>query len=131
MPNGFQGSPQEWNRIESPLHILDPVLHDFAEERGLSLRRNYHNWPERSLHWGEQPHRLIQIYLEDVQQLTWNVWICAYEDRETGRHWKQMYHSRNVTIDDIRADLGAILNEAMKTVAAWSANDLEPAPNTT
>jgi len=47
--------------MEAPLRALDPVLEACADWHGMSLSRNSHNWPERSLAWGAPIHRLIQL----------------------------------------------------------------------
>ena len=65
MPNGFQDSELEWQRIEAPLLRVDPILDAFASAHGLGISKNYHNHPERSLTWGTDLRRLIQLYLAD------------------------------------------------------------------
>lgn len=126
MPNGFHGSRDSWDRIEGPLRSLDPALEAFAHDHGMSLGRNDHGWPERSLRWGQPVGRLIQIYLDDEERLTWNVWLCASEDRPSGRHWKHEYLRSGVPIGEISGDLGALLDEARRLVERWSPRDLEP-----
>jgi hypothetical protein len=126
MPNGFHGSRASWNRIEAPLRPLDPTLEAFAREHGTSLGRNHHGWPERSLRWGQPVSRLIQIYLDDAERLTWHVWLCASEDRPSGRYWRREFLRRGVPIEEISGDLGALLEEARHIVERWSSRDLEP-----
>lgn len=126
MPNGFYGSRREWDRIEAPLLQLDSSLESFANEHGMSLGRNYHNWPERSLRWGIGINRLIQICLEDDDGTAWNVWLCASEDRPSGRYWRHYFLRRAVSIEAIRTDLKeGLLEEAHALVTAWSGDDLE------
>lgn len=125
MPNGFHGSPESWDRIEGPLRALDPTLEAFAHEHGMSLGRNHHGWPERSLRWGRPVGRLIQIYLDDEERLTWNVWLCASEDRPSGRRWRREFLRKAVPIEEISGDLGTLLDEARRLVEGWSPRDLE------
>jgi len=125
MPNGFHESREAWDRIEAPLRPLDPALEAFARQHDMSLGRNYHNWPERSLRWGKPVSRLIQIYLEDEDQLTWNVWLCASEDRSSGRYWRREFLRKAVPIQEISGDLTTLLEQARRTVEGWSAQDLE------
>lgn len=127
MPNGFHGSPEEWERITAPLRPLDPVLSEFAARHGMALERGGRAWPSRSLRWGGSVDRLIQIFLEDEDALTWNLWICASQDRTAGRHWKQRYLRRGVPIDRIEEDLEALLEEARGVAEGWTGADLEPA----
>jgi hypothetical protein len=125
MPNGFRGTDEAWARLEAPLLVLDPVLETFAREHDLSLARNYHNWPERSLKWGAPIERLIQIYLEDDTALTWNVWLCASEDRGAARYWKRAFLRQAVLIDEIERALPGLLEEALAQVNTWSQEQLE------
>ena len=125
MPNGFYGSSEDWDRIEAPLRLLDPVLQDFASEHGMSLGSNHHNWPERSLQWGAPVSRLVQLYLEDENHVTWNLWLCASEDRHSGRYWRSEFLRKAVPIEEISGNLAALLEEARNTVESWSSQDLE------
>ena len=125
MPNGFHGTHETWVRLEAPLRSLDPVLERFAQDYGLSIGRNYHNWPERSLTWGAPISRLIQVYLEDEEALTWNVWLCAAEDRGPARYWRQEFLKRAVSIEEIEHALSELLEEARLRVESWSSDELE------
>src|SRR2546430_16910392 len=92
MPNGHHhGSEEEWNRLEAPFREIDPAVQAFARRHGLRLTTDYHDWPERSLRWGGDIERLIQIYLHDEQRLTWNLWLCASQDRGRERFWKTQF----------------------------------------
>jgi hypothetical protein len=88
MPNGFTGSQEEWERLEAPLRAVDGLLETYAARHGLSLRKNYHNWPERSLLREAGVRRLIQIYLGEEKK-SWNLWICASRTVEGRRYWKR------------------------------------------
>jgi hypothetical protein len=129
MPNGFHGTDQAWSRLEAPLLRLDSALEIFARQHSLSLGRNYHNWPERSLKWGVPVNRVIQFYLEDEEALSWNVWLCASEDRGAARYWKRAFLKQAVPIEEIERDLSRLLEEALAQVNAWSSEELEFATN--
>jgi hypothetical protein len=127
MPNGHHGTEEEWKRLEAPLREIDPAFEAFARRHKLSLGRNYHNWPERSLRWGSDLQRLIQIYLQDEQRLTWNFWLCASQDRGQQRFWKQQSLRRDTPMADITPLIESLLDEAFSRVSAWRPGDLERA----
>ena len=125
MPNGFHGSRETWDRIEAPLRPLDPALEAFAHKLGVPLTRNSRNWPERSLRWGEPVSRLIQLYLEDEDRLTWTLWVCASEDRTSARYWRRESLRKDVPIEEISSHLASLLDQAHQLVTRWSSKDLE------
>ena len=127
MPNGFQGSESEWQRIEAPLLRVDSALELFASAHGLGISKNYHNHPERSLTWGAGLRRLIQLYLADSRLLTFNMWLCASQDRGSSRYWKQEFLLKEQSIDIFFSTLPSLLNEAYRKVDSWTAEDLERA----
>jgi hypothetical protein len=129
MPNGFQGSDAEWRRMEGPLLQADPILKTFATAQSLSVTKNYHNWPERSVTWGAPIRRLIQLYLEDSDRLTLNLWLCASEDRGSSRYWRREFLVKDRRLEDFPRDLPALLKEAYSTVNSWTADELEFATN--
>ncbi|MGI9657729.1 MAG: hypothetical protein ACR2OD_02380 [Gaiellaceae bacterium] len=64
MPNGFHASEHEvWERLEAPLRRLDGEIDAFAGRNAMSVVRNYHNWPHRSLQWTDDLKRAIEITL--------------------------------------------------------------------
>ena len=127
MANGFYGSKSEWDRITAPLERLDPVLEKFAAEKGLTLGKNTKNWPNRGFRWDDTPSRLIEIYLAEQKNVTWTMWICAYEDRPSGRFLKRQTVIDSVSIEDLESQLSELLESAWNTVTSWSAADLPPA----
>ncbi len=124
MPNGHHGTDEEWKRLEGPLRDIDESIEAFAKRHGMAIGRNYHSWPERSLRWDSNPERLIQVYLEDEERLTWNLWLCASEDRGGQRFWKNQMLRRNVPMSEIRPVIGQLLDEALTIVGSWRAEDL-------
>ena len=125
MANGFQGKRSEWKRITEPLKKIDRALKSFASEQGLELFRDTRNWPERSFRWGSPIERIIQIYLADESRLTWNLWLCAWEDRIDGRYWHRTFLKEDVSMEEISDDLPELLKEAYAQVTGWSAEDLQ------
>jgi len=126
MPNGFHGSREEWARMEMPFLKIDAQLAEFALESGFSLTKNYHGWPERSLVSTEgNLHRLIQIYLENEEKLTLNLWICVSEDRGNERFWKKHTLRKDVPAKEIENDLSTLLKEALEIARSWTSGDLK------
>lgn len=125
MPNGFQGSKEEWERIQSFLLEIDELLLDFAKVNGMELSKNYHNWPERSITWGEDIRRLIQIYLDDEKIMTFNFWICASQDRGQKRYWKNTFLKKGVHFFEIKDNLLHLLEEGHRILESWFEKDLE------
>ncbi len=124
MPNGFYGSEETWQRIESPLRALDTVLEGYARQHGMSFGANYHNGPERSLRWGSPVRRLMQIYLEDERAPTYNFWLCASEDRGHQRYWKNAFLKRAVPVLDIQRNLQQLLEAGREQLEQWQSQDL-------
>ena len=124
-PNGHSGSKAAWTRIERPLIAVDAVIGAFAKQHSLTSSANYHNWPERSLVWGDDVRRLIQIYLESEEQLTYRVWLCASRDREGKRYWKQENLRVGLSPEQLKAELPTLLDRAYAKVNAWQEASLE------
>ncbi len=126
MLNGFHGTQQEWDRMEGPLRCLDESLQEYAQRHEFILGVNYHNWPERSFRRTDQGiDRLIQIYLVDPVELTFNLWVCATQDRRTARYWKERLLLEGVPIGALESDLVEFLDQAREQVSVWSKRDVE------
>jgi hypothetical protein len=126
MPNGFHGGPDEWRRLEGPLLTLDAKIEQFARTHGLSLSKNYHGWPERSLVLTDgYIRRLIQIYLESEKTLTLNIWLCVSEDRGSERFWKRKFLRRDAPAGEISTNIENLLQQALAMVCGWKDSDLE------
>ena len=126
MPNGFHGSVEEWDRIESPLQQIDLELAAFAERHGLEFSKNVRNWPDRRLTWGEPIHRSIQISLvDDEGPPLYAVGGFAWEDRAFGRYVKGVSITEPVPISVLREKPAKWLEEGLQIVSGWTSDDLE------
>jgi hypothetical protein len=74
---------------------------------------------------GGDVERLVQVYLEDMDTLTWTLWTCAWQDRAGKRYWKRTYLRSGVPIGEIRGSLEELLERARLTADAWRSGDLE------
>lgn len=111
--------------MELPLIQLDPLLQKFADSSALSLSRNYHNWPERSLTWGSPVTRLIQLYVHDENVPTFNLWLCASLDRRGRRFWKRAFLFENQRLDEFRNDLVSLLGKSKEILDTWGEENLD------
>ena len=116
--------PSEWERLESPLIALEPTLTAFASRHHLTIRRNFQGRPERSLVQEGEVTRLVQVYLDDPVRLTFNVWLCASQDRPGARYQKSDYLARGVPAADLVAGLAGWLERGYATLQDWKAEDL-------
>ena len=122
---GWYGTKEEWARLEFPLIEVDPTLFEFAKEFGLEMRKNFKDWPERSFEWGGSTRRLIQLYLADEKLLTFNLWLCASQDRSSKRYWKQESPVKGLPISEFKDSLATLLREGRRRLESWSEADLE------
>ncbi len=119
---GWYGTDEEWNRIEAPLKFLDPMLGSFADKNGLSLTKNFKDWPERSLVWGTDVRCLIQVFLVDQSKLTLNLWICASQDRSGNRYWKNETPLKEVQALEMGKALAELLEIGKQKLDHWAAH---------
>ena len=124
---GYWATEDEWRRVEAPLLEVDPEISQFAKEFGLRVTKNLKDWPERSIVWGSAIRRLIQLYLVDEKQLTFNLWLCASQDRGDERYWKQEKLINAKTVPEFKDSMPGLLREARIKLEAWSESDLVPA----
>jgi uncharacterized protein len=116
--------PSEWERLEAPLVTLEPALMAFAAGHQLTIRRNFQGRPERSLVQVGEVMRLIQVYLDDPARLTFNIWLCASQDRAGARYQKSDYLARGVTAADLVAGLDHWLEQGYAALQGWQTEDL-------
>jgi hypothetical protein len=117
---GFVASREQWRRLEAPLLTVDPVLERFAAQHGIGIRRNHKDWPERSLVWGEDVHCLLQVYLASREAPTFTVWLCAWQDRDGVRYWKQETAVKARPMGEVRERLPGLLVQGRQQLIAWS-----------
>jgi hypothetical protein len=125
MPNGFSGTDEEWKRMEAPLLMVEDVLAEFARTHGMQITKNYHEWPERSLTWGNDIRRLIQLYVAESDRPTFNLWLCASQDRGSSRFWKRDFLVEKKPLETFAAQLPVLLEKARNTLNSWTEQQLE------
>lgn len=121
MANGWYGTPDERQRIEAPLILLDPALERFAAKHSLSLTRNHKDVPERSIEWGSDVSCLIQLWVHGAESLGIHVWICASQDRARDRYWKQEFLCKDAPATDLALRISDLLQIAKSRLDEWSA----------
>lgn len=122
---GYWRTKAEWQRVEEPLLQLDPSLCEFATQFGLQVTKNHKDWPERSIEWGTRIRLLIQVYLADPENLTFNLWLCASQDRSGKRFWKQETPIQSKPVADFQSTFASLLREGKAKLEGWSEADLE------
>ncbi len=122
---GYWESEAAWRRVEAPLIDIDEVIDQFASIHGLPVTRNLKHWPERSIRWGTGIERLIQLYLADEAALTFNLWICAWQDRGVERYWKHETPIESQRVDQFKDVLATTLDDGYARLQEWSERDLE------
>ncbi len=119
MANGGPYDKAVWARIEAPLIGVDPLLEDFARKNGLSVSKNSHNSPERSITWNAGPNCLIQLYPVAQDPSRFSLWICASEDRGGERYWKEDSLVEDQPMEAFEAQLPELLDDGLRTLASW------------
>jgi hypothetical protein len=119
---GWYGTAEEWARIEAPLLAADPVIGRFAAEFGLPVGKNHKDWPDRSIAWGDKVRCLIQLYLADMEALTFNLWLCASEDRGDKRYWKREMPVLKQPLPEFIDALPTLLRSGRSKLELWSAD---------
>jgi hypothetical protein len=117
---GWYGGDREWDLIEAPLKLLDGELNRFAEKYGLTVTKNAKNRPERSLTWGKGIQKLIQVFLSDDASLELKVWICAWQDRDGKRFWKNKTLRDGVQVPELRRDVFELLEDGKSRLDEWA-----------
>lgn len=121
MANGGCFNEQQWQKLEMPLLAVDSIISEFAEANGLEVTRNHKDWPERSIVWINNNVRcLIQLYLASEDALTFNLWLCASQDRGMDRYWKQESPIKNRTIPEFSERLAFLLEDGREKLLDWS-----------
>ena len=108
---GWYGTQEEWDKLEEPLLEVDSIINEFADEYNLGVNKNHKDWPGRHFIWGNKARCLIQLFLKDEEQITYTLWLCASQDRDTGRYWKQKKLVDNKKISQFKHQLKDLLVE--------------------
>jgi len=117
---GWYGTKEKWKRLEGPLVEIDPVIDEFAQKIGVPVTKNFKDLPGRSIEWGGEIRCLIQIYLANEKELTWNIWICCSHDRDGSRYWKREFLIENKPIEDFSDRLPDLFAEGRARLINWS-----------
>jgi hypothetical protein len=112
----------EWAQIEQPLLGVDPILDEFAKKFGLKKFRNFNDWPCRVFDWDNGVRCQIQLYLVDCEKLTFNLWLCASQDRGTSRFWRHETPIREQRIEQFADRLADELQQGRRKLIGWTAN---------
>jgi hypothetical protein len=130
MPNGFEGSDEQWRRHEHMLLEWDEVLCKFAREKALKLVKNARAWPSRSFEWVDLSiKRKIEVVAIDLPVDTFTVWAYAWKDIGTRRFARTFTIRENVSAAEMAIRLGDILSEAWNNVSGCSESDLVAVTN--
>ena len=126
MPNGFNGTKEEWDRIEAPLKELDELISAFAREKGIEVDYNYHNRPNRRLIWDSQGMtRAIQVTLQDEDKLTLAVAFFAWRDVNGERYGKWVRVINDLTLPELKNRIESLLAEGYQTLTSFPAEELD------
>ena len=118
---GWHGTIEEWKRIEAPLLRVDPQIDEFIQNNGMAVTKNYKDWPERSIAWTENNTRLlIQLYLADIDKISWNIWLCCSQDRDESRFWRQEFLISKQRMSEFEGRLAELLEAAKTRLCDWS-----------
>ena len=128
MPNGgYDGSIEDFHKIEAPLIAIDPLLAQFAAERKIEVTNNYHGWPSRSLDWVSRGlNRSIQIVGVDAEKLTFHIGVIAWVDKDGQRYIVDAMLKQGEPWDRIRDQFPRLLEESFEMAESWSEKDLKP-----
>lgn len=128
MPNGgYDGSIEDFHKIEAPLIEIDPLLAQFAAARRLELVKNYHNWPQRRLDWVSRGlNRNIHIVGIDAAKLTFHFAVTAWVDKDDQRYAIHAMLKQDEPWDRIRDQFSRLLEESFEMAESWSEEALKP-----
>ena len=125
MPNGFHGSQERWHRITAPLEEIDGFWRDFARRHDLRVTENHRNWPERSLRWGKEMQKAIEIFLVDEEAMTFSCCLSAVRDRSGKRLWRRKLLMQNAPWSEIKNRVQELVQQGYRDLESWTEEDLE------
>lgn len=111
-----------WAQLERPLLDVDPILDEFAQRVGLRVYRNFNDWPNRVFDWDNGVRCQIQLYLVDPDRLTFNLWLCASQDRGTTRFWRHETAIKEQRVERFAGSLADELQDGRRKLITWTAN---------
>ena len=127
MPNGYEFSREEWEKVEAPLLAIDGLLAEFAAQRNVQIVKNYHNWPQRQLDWTSNGiHRSLWILLADAGEMTFHVAGVASKDQNGDRYLKDCWLKKGAPWSDVKDNLTQLLQDGVTLLESWSEKDLMP-----
>ena len=124
MPNGFHGPKEEWEKITKPLRDMESVFTAFAKAHGLTITRNYHNWPSYHLKWSDGGVEKSIQFTGDEQGKRVSVGIVAWNDKQGMRFLKNHILRKKATVDSVKNELDLLLQKAHSIASSWSEKDL-------
>ena len=124
MPNGYHGPKDKWTGMERPLREVDDLLASFADQNGMNIIKNYHNWPSRTLAWGEPIVRQLSIHLASENDMLFALGMMASTDRDGGRYWKSETLSEGIPASQLRERTLDLLERGRDVVNSWTRDDL-------
>ncbi|MDX1661004.1 MAG: hypothetical protein R3326_04360 [Gemmatimonadota bacterium] len=127
MPNGAQGTPSDWDRLEAPVRRLDAAVEAFADRHQVELVENDRGWPSRRMRWTHAGiERRIDVFLQDEEAGTVAVWAAAWIDRGEERHGRSEWLRERADPEALAGEIDAVLEAARRSADSWGPEDLEP-----
>ncbi|MCB1788613.1 MAG: hypothetical protein H6953_03065 [Chromatiaceae bacterium] len=110
-----------WERVQAPLRAVDPILETFANANGLVVSHNDRGWPSRSIVWYRDDVRcLIQLYLASEEAITFDLWLCASQDRGKDRYWIKETLLKDKPVEAFASQLPFLLESGREKLVEWS-----------
>lgn len=116
---GWYGTDEQWVHLEAALRPIDPLIDRFAARNALLVTHNEGESVGRSMRWGSNPSALLQLYLSDLNRMTWNLWACCYEDRGSDRYWKTAFLVEGEEVVAFAQSLDALLERGLGELNHW------------
>ena len=113
------GVGEPLQRHYESLLALDPAFEVFVSRHAVKLARNEKESVGRSLRWGANPHGLIQLFLSDLAQDEWKLWLCCFQDRGDERFWKTRYLVDGKPLNAFSDRLPQLLENGFALVDDW------------
>ena len=125
MAYGFTGSRENWEDLEAPLRVIDPVLSSFARENDLVLSKSDSNWPQRSLSWHEGFGREVSLFPTSHRKAIYSLRVVASFDRGGKRYWKSAEIEHELPANELPNRIEGLLKDAFEICSSWTIEDLQ------